>query len=103
METQKFLWKAEKECTAHFLDSDIADDPEVKRNFTVNSVLADDVSSDTDKFITKFFNLKRLTIAIGWILKLKMISWLKVKQKKLLNTANTSISGCQLNFEFQTF
>lgn len=36
----------------HTLDTDLDDDPEVKRNFTVNAVVTEDVSSATHKLIT---------------------------------------------------
>ncbi len=78
------------------LDSDIADDPEVKRNFAVNAVVTEEVSSATHKLITHFSRWKRLKSAVGWILKLKEILLALSKKRKELITANTSGDGRHL-------
>lgn len=80
----------------HYLDSDLADDPEVKRNFTVNAIVTKDISSPTHKLITHFSSWKSLKIAVGWILTLKMILLTLSQKRQQLITSNASGEGRQL-------
>lgn len=67
-----FLWKAEEEWPVNILDSDIAaDDPEVKRELTINAVIVDDTPSATHQLIMYFSDWRKLKRSVAWILKIR--------------------------------
>lgn len=58
-----------------------ADDPEVKRDLTVNAVVAKDTSNATDQLITYFSDWRKLKVTVAWFLKIKW-ALLKLCQKR---------------------
>lgn len=92
----KSLWEAESEWAVHPVDIEMVDDIEVKENFKENAVVTEDTVKTTKKMITHFSSWKRLKVAVGWILKFKMILVTLSQKRKQLTSASTSGDGSQL-------
>lgn len=90
LEGPRFLLKLEKDWPARY-DGDIrvdTDDPEVKRETLVNSVV-DDTLKATDRLVSYFSDWKRLKVAVAWFLRLKtMLLELSRGRKGLEATGN---------------
>ena len=78
------LWKSESDWPEFPMDviSHSFDDPEVKRNPAVNTIMVKDNGNPTDRFLTHFSSWKKLKIAVAWILKLKETLKVLVHRKK---------------------
>ncbi len=100
------MLKSVDEWQAQFFDTDVADDPEIKANITINAVIAEGVSDATHKLITHFSSWTRLKVAVGWFLKLRRsLQALKEKRKQLIS-ANTNCGADQMtdvNVEMHRF
>ena len=82
IEGPSFLWKPERYWPESILETSIpADDPEVKRDFTVNVVVAKDALNATDRLITYFSDWRKLKVTVAWFLKIKW-ALLKLSQKR---------------------
>lgn len=55
------------------MNTKVVDDLEVKRNFIANAVVTEDTGNATKNLITHFPSWKRSKVAVGWVLKFKMI------------------------------
>lgn len=73
IESPKFLWETESERSRHPVDTEIVDDPEIKKIIAVNSVVTEDTVNPTEQLICHFSSWKRLRVAVDWILKLEKI------------------------------
>ncbi len=57
------------------------DDPEVKKDFTVNAAIIKDSPNATDQLAAYFSDWRRLKVAAAWFLKVKTML-LKLSQKR---------------------
>lgn len=83
-----FLWRAEdyqsapKEEIVNMHDGD----PEIKKDFRVNTVILQGRQNASNCFITYFSDWKKLKVAVAWILKVKkLLNKICLKRKELLS------------------
>lgn len=93
IEGAKFLWEPEDRWPASPMEFSVtADDPEVKRNLTVNATVVDTFNA-TGQLITFFSDWQKLKVTVAWIIKLKVTLLKLSKKRKQLELANTSANG----------
>lgn len=102
IECPKFLWKAEDAWPVSSLDSDIAaDNPEVKRELTVNAVIVEDTPSATHQLITYFSDWRRLKRSVALILKIRKALQEMSQKRKQLSQEDADINGNKVEQEMQ--
>ena len=71
------------------------DDPEVKRNPAVSTIIVKDNRNPTDRFLTHLSSWRKLKVAVAWILKLKETLKALVHRKKECSTVSAGpCRGC---------
>ncbi len=89
IEGPSFLWKPERYWPESIMEIGIpADDPEVKRDVTVNAVVAKDASNATDQLITYFSEWRKLKVTVAWFLKIKRALLRLSQRRKQLQTSD---------------
>lgn len=82
IEGPKFLFKPEKDWPSDITEATIAcDDPEVKKEVTVNAIVSQDSLNAADQLIACFSDWGRLKIAVAWFLKWRSIL-LQLKERR---------------------
>ncbi len=102
IEGPEFLWKRDEKWPESCLDSDIAaDDPEVKKELTANTVIVEDTPSATHRLITYFSDWKRLKRSVAWILKIRKTLLEMSRKRKELSQEDVDINGNHVKQEMQ--
>ena len=82
IEGPNFLWKPERYWPENIIEISIPlDDPEVKKDFMVNSVIAKELTNATDQLITYFSDWRKLKVAVAWFLRVQN-TLLKLSQRR---------------------
>ncbi len=101
IEGPEFLWKTEEAWPVSSFDTGIAaDDPEVKKELTVNAVVIKNSPNATQQLITYFSDWKRLKISVAWILKIRK-ALLEVSQKRRQLNQNNADNSNKVDQELQ--
>nr|XP_061785759.1 uncharacterized protein LOC133576497 [Nerophis lumbriciformis] len=88
-----FLWEPKENWPEGPIDINVsAEDPEVKRNLTVNATVVNDVNA-THQLITYFSDWQRLKVAVAWILKLKKVLLNMSRKRRQLQSTRTVGNG----------
>lgn len=80
----KFLLTDEKDWPKQEVDKSviILDDPEVKKDITVNACVVEDASNATNKFLNYFSDWEKLKTSVAWFLKFKDLLQELIRQAK---------------------
>ena len=82
IEGPRFLFDPEKDWPSDITEATIAaNDVEVKRNATENTVITQDSPNATDQLLLYFSDWRKLKVAVAWFLKWKR-NLLQLKQKR---------------------
>ena len=105
IEGPKFLLGPEKDWPVDITEVAIADDDlEVKREATVNTIIAQGSQTATDQLLSYFSDWRKLKVAVAWFLKWKRILFqLKQKRKELhaLDLHRKETDGSALNVSLE--